>query len=105
MRGLAVLVGALALAATGRRPARRARPAAVAWADLEAIELPPVSTPALAVGALALGALAIGALAIGALAIGRLDIRQARLRKVEIDELTVRRFRVVETPEPGHEPD
>lgn len=100
MRGLAVLVGALALAATGRRPARRARPAAVAWADLEAIELPPVSTPALAVGALALGALAIGALAIG-----RLDIRQARLRKVEIDELTVRRFRVLETPEPGHEPD
>jgi hypothetical protein len=100
VRGLAVLVGALALAATGRRPARRARPAAVAWADLEPIELPPVSTPALAVGALALGALAIGALAIG-----RLDIRQARLRKVEIDELTVRRFRVVETPEPGHEPD
>ncbi len=78
--------------------------AAVAWPDLEPVVLPPVSTPALAVGALALGALAIGALAIGALAIGRLEIRQARLRKVEIDELTVRRFRVVETPEPGHEP-
>jgi hypothetical protein len=35
-------------------------------------------------------------LAIGALAIGRLEIRKARLREVEIDDLTVRRFRVVE---------
>ena len=69
------------------------------WADLEPVVLPPVSTPALAVGALALGALAVGALAIGALAIGRLEIRQARLRKVEIDDLIVRRFRVVDGPE------
>ena len=84
------------------------RHAALAWPDLEPIELPPVSDARRCCsrgGSLALGALAVGALAIGALAIGRLEIRQARLRKVEIDELTVRRFRVVETPEPGHEPD
>jgi hypothetical protein len=103
LRGLAVLVGALALAATGRRPARRARPAALAWRDLEPVVLPPVSSPAVASGALALGALAVGALAIGALAIGRLEIRQARLRKVEIDDLIVRRFRVVDGPAPAEE--
>jgi hypothetical protein len=101
LRGLAVLVGALALVVTGRRPPHRARQAAVAWPELTPIRLPPVSTPALAVGAFALGALAVGALAIGALAIGRLEIRKARLGEVEIDELTVRRFRVLETPEPG----
>jgi hypothetical protein len=44
----------------------------------------------------AVSALAVGALAIGALAVGRLQIRKARLGKVEIDDLTVRRFRVVE---------
>jgi|GEM_PF-7093555 len=53
-------------------------------------------------GALAVGALAIGALAIGALAIGRLSIRRAdaqklRLGEVDIDTLTVRRLRVIET--------
>jgi hypothetical protein len=62
------------------------------------VQLPPVSTPAVAVGALALGALAVGALAIGALAVGRLEIRQARLRKVEIDDLTIRRLRVIDEP-------
>ena len=62
----------------------------------EPLVLPPVSSSAVAAGALALGALAIGALAIGALAIGRLEIKRARLRKVEIDDLIVRRFRVVD---------
>ena len=40
--------------------------------------------------------LAVGALAIGALAVGKLEIRKTRLRKVEIDDLTVRRFRIIE---------
>jgi hypothetical protein len=51
--------------------------------------------------ALALGALAVGALAIGALAIGRLAIGHARIRRLEIDELVVRKLRVIdelETP-------
>jgi hypothetical protein len=68
----------------------------VVTAALEPVQLPPLSTPALAAGAMAIGALAIGALAIGALAIGRLEIRRARFRKLEIDDLTVRKFRVVE---------
>lgn len=76
------------------------------------LELPPVRVPAVssgalatgavATGALAVGALAVGALAIGALAIGRMKIRRAeaqtlRLGKVEIDDLTVKRLRVIET--------
>ena len=48
------------------------------------------------VGALAMGALALGAVAIGALAIGRLNVRYVKLGKVEIDDLVVRRFRVLE---------
>jgi hypothetical protein len=48
------------------------------------------------VGALAMGALALGALAIGALAIGRLSVRHARFGKLVVDDLTVRRFRVLE---------
>lgn len=48
------------------------------------------------VGALAIGALALGAVAIGALAIGRLNVRQARFGKLVVDDLTVRRFRVLE---------
>jgi hypothetical protein len=48
------------------------------------------------VGAIALGAIAIGALAIGALAIGRLAIGRARIRRLEIDEIVVRRLRVIE---------
>jgi hypothetical protein len=73
------------------------------------LELPPVSTPSLAAGALALGALAIGALAIGALAIGRLRILQAsadrlHLGKVEIDDPTVKRLRVIETTPSSDEP-
>jgi hypothetical protein len=51
---------------------------------------------ALAMGALALGAVAIGALAIGRLGIGRLGVRGARFGKVEVDELVVRRLKVLE---------
>ena len=49
-----------------------------------------------AIGALAIGALAIGALAIGALAIGRLAIGRSRIRRLEIDDLVVRRLRIIE---------
>jgi hypothetical protein len=48
------------------------------------------------VGAVALGAFAIGAIAIGRMAIGGLVVRRARLGSVEIDDLTVRRLRVLE---------
>jgi hypothetical protein len=51
---------------------------------------------ALALGAMAVGAVAIGALAIGALRIGRLGVRRAHLGKVEIDDLVVRRLRVLD---------
>lgn len=74
------------------------------------LELPPVRTSAVAMGALALGALAVGALAIGALAIGRLTILRARAEKlqlgtVEIDDLTVKRLRVIETVPPDGAPE
>jgi len=101
MRALAFLLGALALSAA-TRPARRDvksrgfHHGAMASPDLEPVVLPPVSAPAVASGALALGALAVGALAMGALAIGRLEIRQTRLRKVEIDDLIVRKLRILE---------
>ena len=55
------------------------------------------SFTAIAVGALAFGALAIGALAIGRLVIGQLAVRKMRLHAVEIDNLTVRRLRVLES--------
>jgi ornithine cyclodeaminase/alanine dehydrogenase-like protein (mu-crystallin family) len=61
---------------------RRAR-GAIAW-------------PTAAAGALALGALAIGAVAIGTLVIGRLAVGKLRLRHVVIDDLTVRRLRVLD---------
>lgn len=104
MRPLAFLVGALALSAAIPDRAQRWRSGGThATLDLEPIHLPPVAVPAVAVGAFALGAIAIAALAIGALAIGRLEVKKARLREVEIDSLTVRRFKVVE--EPASEPD
>lgn len=90
---LAALAGSSA-AGPARDDVRRRR--GVVTTALEPIQLPPVSTPALAAGALAIGALAVGALAIGALAIGRLEIRQARFRKLEIDDLTVRKLRIIE---------
>jgi hypothetical protein len=51
---------------------------------------------ALALGAAAFGAVAIGALAIGRLVVGRLVIKRARFGVLEIDELTVRKLRVLE---------
>ena len=66
-----------------RRPLKGRRPGAIA-------------IPALAAGALAIGALAIGALAIGSLAIGRFAIGKGRIKSLEIDDLTVRRLRVLE---------
>jgi hypothetical protein len=51
---------------------------------------------ALALGAAAVGAVAIGAVAIGRLAVGGLVIKKARFGALEVDELTVRKLRVVE---------
>jgi len=104
MRALAFFLGALAgSAAVPDRTWQWRSSGTRAALDLEPVALPPVSVPAVAVGAFALGAFAVGALAIGALAIGRLEVRKARLREVEIDSLTVRRFKVTE--EPAGEPD
>jgi hypothetical protein len=97
VRGLAFLLGMLAGSAASPHRALRRVAAAEADLDFEPVLLPPVSTPALATGALAVGALAVGALAIGALAIGRLEIRKARFRELEVGDLTVRRFRIIET--------
>ena len=55
---------------------------------------------ALALGAAAFGAVAIGALAIGRLVVGRLVIKKARFGALEVDELTVRKMRVVEHQRP-----
>src|SRR5580700_7146018 len=51
-------------------------------------------------GTAAFGAVAIGALAIGRLAVGRMVIKKARFGALEVDELTVRKLRVLEH-EPG----
>ena len=110
MRGLAFIVGAMCLAALARnsaprrddaREASRARSAGSLPLKLPAVASGATALGTVAVGSLAMGALAVGALAIGALAIGALEIRKARLREVEIDDLVVHRFRVVE--EPGEE--
>jgi len=58
--------------------------------------VPAASLLALALGAAAFGAVAIGVVAIGRLAVGRLVIKKARFGALEVDELTVRRLRVVE---------
>jgi hypothetical protein len=50
----------------------------------------------LAIGAAAVGAVAVGAFAIGRMAIGRLAIGRARFGALEVDELTVRKFRILE---------
>ncbi len=66
---------------------------------------PATSLLALALGAAAFGAVAIGALAIGRLVVGRLVIKKkARFSALEVDELTVRRLRVVEHARPNSEP-
>ena len=59
--------------------------------------VPAASLLALALGAAAFGALAIGALAIGRIAVGRMVIKKARFGTLEVNELTVRKLRVVET--------
>jgi hypothetical protein len=59
---------------------------------------------AIAAGALAVGALAIGALAIGSLVIGRMAIGKLRLRHVVIDDLTVRRLRVLDKGPQDNQP-
>ena len=61
---------------------------------------PALALPAAAVGALAFGAVAIGAIAIARLAIGRMAVKKAKFGSVEIDELTVRRLRVIEEERP-----
>jgi hypothetical protein len=61
---------------------------------------PAISLLALALGAAAFGAVAIGALAIGRVAVGRLAIKKARFGTLEVDELMVRRLRVVEHESP-----
>jgi hypothetical protein len=63
--------------------------------------LPGASLLALALGAAAFGAAAIGALAIGRLVVGSLVIKKARFGALEVDELTVRRLRVVERQGPN----
>ncbi len=62
---------------------------------------PATSLLALALGAAAFGAVAIGALAVGRLVVGRLVIKKARFSAVEVDELTVRRLRVVDHEGPN----
>jgi len=57
------------------------------------------ATGGLALGALAGGAMALGALAIARLAIGKMAVGHAHLGKVEVDELTVHRFRVTDGAE------
>lgn len=59
-----------------------------------------VSYLAIATGLLAVGAIAVGAIAIGSMAIGALAVKKVRLGNVEIDTLTVRRFRVLEPEAP-----
>jgi len=58
--------------------------------------LPAASLGAMALGAFAVGATAIAVVAIGRLAIGHLIIRKARFGALEVDQLTVRRLRVIE---------
>jgi hypothetical protein len=60
MRALAFLVGALALLALARAPARRVSRRYAHAGALEPIVSPPVSVPAVAAGAFALEAIAVG---------------------------------------------
>ncbi len=59
----------------------------------------PQAIPAVSVLTLALGTAAF--VAIGALAIGRLTIKTARFNALEVDELTVRKLRVLEDRGPS----
>jgi hypothetical protein len=66
--------------------------------------IPGAGLVALALGAAAVGAVAIGAVAIGRLAVGGLVIKKARFGALEVDELTVRKLRVVEQDGGAREP-
>lgn len=63
--------------------------------------IPAVSLLALALGAAAFAVVAIGALSIGRLAVGRLVMKKGRFGAVEVDELTVRKLRVLERVDHG----
>src|SRR4051794_18430890 len=77
-----------------------------AKANLVPLRTRPLKVPAMSVGAsaigtaaisaIAIGAVAIGAIAIARLAIGRMSVNKARFKSVEIDDLTVKRLRVLE---------
>jgi hypothetical protein len=55
-----------------------------------------VSILATATGAIAFGAAAIGAIAIGRMLIGEIVAKKTRFRSIEVDELTVKRLRVLD---------
>ena len=75
-------------------------------AELVPVRTRPLKVPALSVGATAIGTIAIGSIAIGAIAIGaiaiarvaiaRMSVKKARFGSVEIDDLTVKRLRVLD---------
>ena len=73
---------------------RRARPLLGTFVE---ISVAGAATSAMHAGVeAAFGAVAVGALAIGRLAVGRLAIKRAHFRSLEVDELTVRKLRVIE---------
>ena len=67
--------------------------------------VPATSILALAIGAAAFGAIAVGAVAIGRLALGRVTVKKARVQAIEVDDLTVRRLRVLEYDGPHPRPE
>ena len=66
------------------------------WRRTRPLKVPAMSAGAIAIGAVAIGAVAIGAIAIARVAIARMAVNKARFRSVEIDDLTVKRLRVLE---------
>jgi hypothetical protein len=96
---LAKLPGGCAVPEEGLRDGGPTMPREIARQSKAA---PATSLLALAVGAVAFGAVAIGALAIGRLTVGRLTIRKARFNVLEVDQLTVRRLRVLEETTSDH---
>ena len=56
-----------------------------------------MSLLAASAAALAIGAVAVGAIAIGRIVIGRLTASRVRLHSVGIDDLTIKRLRVLES--------
>ena len=66
--------------------------------------IPATNLLALALGAAAFAVVAIGAMAIGRLAVGGLVIKRARFNALDVDELTVRKLRVLEEKLPRSAP-